>query len=112
MLNDMRMTPFTRSVLRMLQRIPVGYVVTYKTVAQLVGHPMAVRAVANAIGKNTDPKRVPCHRVICSDGRLGGYRWGVAAKQRRLTEEGVGIQNGRVVSAHILDARAIQQWSM
>ena len=62
---------------------------TYKEVAQAAKHPLAARAVANIMAKNFDPT-VPCHRVIRSDGGLGGYnRGGTAVKRRLLIEEGV-----------------------
>ena len=62
---------------------------TYKEIAIAIGHPLAVRAVANACGKNPYPIKIPCHRVIRSDGKLGGYSapGGIAAKRRLLKEE-------------------------
>lgn len=70
-----------------VKKIPKGEVLTYKEVAKKVGHPKAYRAVGNILGKNIDPK-VPCHRVIRSDGKIGGYRDGTLFKIKRLTDEG------------------------
>jgi methylated-DNA-[protein]-cysteine S-methyltransferase len=72
-----------------LKTIPRGQVRTYLQVAKAVGNPKAVRAVANAIGKNPYPIKIPCHRVIRSDGKLGGYSGpgGVIKKKRLLDSE-------------------------
>jgi O-6-methylguanine DNA methyltransferase len=74
-------------VYAVVKTIPKGKVLTYKEVARKVGRPGASRAVGNILGKNIDPK-VPCHRVIRSDGKIGGYRDGRAAKIRILKKEG------------------------
>jgi len=67
----------------------------YKKVAKLAGRPKAWRAVGNILNKNKDPK-IPCHRVIKSDGRAGRYNWGAKKKEYLLKKEGVLIKNGRV----------------
>lgn len=67
--------------------IDYGQVVTYKDVAQKMKRPSAVRAVANAIGKNPILIIVPCHRVIGSNGQLTGFGWGIPLKKRLLTLE-------------------------
>lgn len=80
---------FTQSVKRVVAKIPKGSVMTYKEVAVAAGNPRAARAVANIMAANYDPD-VPCHRVIRTDGRLGGYnRGGVKKKREILTSEGV-----------------------
>lgn len=86
-------TDFQRDVWRALTRIPRGKTVTYSELAKMAGHPTAVRAVANAVGKNPMPPRIPCHRVICSNGAIGGYSapGGVAAKRAILQAEGVDL---------------------
>lgn len=71
-----------------LQTIPRGEVRTYAEVAKGVGAPRAVRAVASACAKNRIALVVPCHRVVRSDGSLGGYRWGLERKKRILEAEG------------------------
>ncbi len=82
-------TPFQRLVWSYLKTIPKGEVRSYAEVARAIGSPKAVRAVANACGANTEAITVPCHRVVCSNGKLGGYRWGVARKEALLKKEGV-----------------------
>lgn len=82
-------TAFTTKVKNVVKTIPKGKVMTYKEVAAKAGNPMAFRAVANIMAANYDPK-VPCHRVIRSDGGLGGYnRGGIDAKRAILQAEGI-----------------------
>ena len=73
-----------------LKKIPKGKVKTYLEVAKAIGKARAVRAVANAIGKNPFPPKIPCHRVIRSDGKLGGYsaKGGIKTKKKLLKNEG------------------------
>ncbi len=80
-------------VWKYLKKIPKGKVVTYSDVAKAVGKPKAIRAVANAIGKNPYPPKIPCHRVIRSDGSLGGYsgKGGIQKKLRLLRMEKIDI---------------------
>ena len=82
-------TVFQKKVWRELSKIPKGETKTYKEIAIAIGHPLAVRAVANACGENPQPIKIPCNRVIRSDGKLGGYSapGGTAAKRRLLKEE-------------------------
>ena len=84
-------TKFQLKVWNFLKKIPKGTVKTYSEVAEAIGKPLAVRAVANAIGKNPYPIRIPCHRVIRSDGSLGGYSGtgGVKKKKNLLKKEGI-----------------------
>lgn len=63
---------------------------TYKEVARLTGRPKAYRAVGNILNKNSDP-RIPCHRIIRSDGKIGGYNRGIKKKKEILIKEGVVI---------------------
>ncbi len=82
---------FTDSVKRIVREIPKGEVRTYKDIAGAAKNPRAARAVANIMAANYDPT-VPCHRVIRTDGTLGGYnRGGTAAKRAILASEGVVI---------------------
>ncbi|MGB3921868.1 MAG: MGMT family protein [Minisyncoccia bacterium] len=78
---------FKEKVYRVVAKIPKGSVLTYKEVARRAGNPKASRAVGNILNKNMSPK-VPCHRVIRSDGNTGGFRGGRAAKRRILMKEG------------------------
>ena len=83
----MQGTPFQVRVWKELQNIPRGTTVDYKTLAERVGSPRAFRAVGTACGKNHIAVVVPCHRVVASDGSLGGYRWGVNRKKALLEWE-------------------------
>ena len=83
-------TQFQLKVWSYLKKIPKGKVKTYAEVAKAIGKPKAIRAVANAIGKNPFPPKIPCHRVIRSDGKLGGYsaKGGIKTKKKLLKNEG------------------------
>lgn len=84
------MALFQEKVHGIVRKIPKGEVLTYKKVAELAGSPRAFRAVGNILNKNRNPK-IPCHRVIRSDGNLGGYNQGVDKKAFLLKQEGVKI---------------------
>ncbi len=84
---DIRGTAFQVSVWEHLRTIPPGTTATYTQVADAVGRPTAVRAVANACGANPVAVAIPCHRVVRSDGTLGGYRWGIDRKAALLAAE-------------------------
>ncbi len=86
------MTDFRDRVLRITAQIPRGKTLTYKEVARRAGRPLAYRAVGNILNKNFNPK-IPCHRVIRSDGRIGGYNRGSRKKIQILKREGVAIQS-------------------
>jgi O-6-methylguanine DNA methyltransferase len=83
------MTAFQRRVLRVTLCIPYGRVTTYGEIAAVIGNPRAARAVGRALGANPIPIVIPCHRVIASDGALGGYSaaGGVSLKRRLLQME-------------------------
>ena len=82
-------TAFQIKVWKEIAKIPYGETRTYKQLAESIGHPKSYRAVANACGKNPYAPYIPCHRVIRSDGNLGGYsaKGGVRKKRRMLEEE-------------------------
>jgi AraC family transcriptional regulator of adaptative response/methylated-DNA-[protein]-cysteine methyltransferase len=84
---DIRGTAFQQRVWQALRNIPVGETASYAEIAERIGAPHAVRAVAGACAANTLAVAIPCHRVIKRDGALSGYRWGVARKQSLLTRE-------------------------
>ncbi len=128
---DLSTTPlFQREVLEAARGIPFGEVRSYAWVARQIGHPRAVRAVGTALGRNPVPLIVPCHRVLRSDGGLGGYIFGTRIKDRLLALERstpllegcattrivcrVGCVHGRrmspenrVVFASVADARSV-----
>lgn len=77
---------FKEKVLEIVKKIPEGKVMSYKTVAKLAGRPRAWRAVGNVLNKNKNPV-IPCHRVIRSDGKIGGYKNGERKKLILLKKE-------------------------
>jgi methylated-DNA-[protein]-cysteine S-methyltransferase len=79
--------PFERSALEMAAQIPYGEVRSYKWIAERLGKPDAARAVGNAMARNPVPIIVPCHRVVRTDGSLGGYSFGLIRKERLLELE-------------------------
>lgn len=82
-------TMLQRKVWQALLKIPSGTVETYQQIAERIEEPQAVRAIGNAVGANPIAIIVPCHRVVRSDGKMGGYRWGEPIKQKLLEREGV-----------------------
>jgi methylated-DNA-[protein]-cysteine S-methyltransferase len=87
------LTPFQRQVLAVTERIPFGEVWSYRRVAEKMGRPKSCRAVGQALGRNPIPIVIPCHRVIASDGSLGGYcgTSGLKLKRWLLGHEGVRL---------------------
>ena len=90
---NLKGTKFQIKVWNYLKKIPKGEVRTYLQVAKAIGKPKAHRAVANAVGRNPYPPKIPCHRVIRSDGSLGGYSGpgGIKAKKKLLKMEGISF---------------------
>lgn len=84
---DIRGTAFQMRVWQALRDIPAGETRSYQQIAQAIGHPRAVRAVASACAANKLALVIPCHRVVRGDGSLSGYRWGVARKAALLRRE-------------------------
>ena len=84
---DVRGTAFQQRVWRALQAIPSGATLSYGELARRVGMPRGARAVARAVATNPLALAIPCHRVVASDGGIGGYRWGVARKRRLRARE-------------------------
>ena len=85
---SLRGTPFQLDVWNALRQIPYGHTVSYSEIAQAIGRPTAVRAVAQAIGKNPCLIAVPCHRVLGKDGSLTGFSAGLPWKKYLLSLEG------------------------
>ena len=86
---DVRGTAFQQKVWRTLREIPAGSTVSYTEIAERIGAPKAVRAVAQACASNHIAVAIPCHRVLRHDGTLSGYRWGVQRKSALLAREAV-----------------------
>ena len=85
---DMQGTAFQRKVWTVLQTIPPGLRVSYTEIAQKIGRPRSVRAVASAGASNRIAVAIPCHRVVRKNGDLAGYRWGIERKKALLEREG------------------------
>ncbi|MBI4353924.1 MAG: MGMT family protein [Candidatus Omnitrophica bacterium] len=83
-------TPFEERVYAVVRGIPKGQVRSYRWVAERLGDAHLARAVGQALKRNPDSQHTPCHRVIRSDGSLGGYAWGPAANRRRLLADNRG----------------------
>ena len=83
----MKITPFAQKVYKVVLTIPIGEVRTYKWVAKKIGKPKAFRAVGQVLKHNPLPLIIPCHRVIGSDKKIGGYIWGKRIKKKILDYE-------------------------
>ncbi|HOM96553.1 MAG: methylated-DNA--[protein]-cysteine S-methyltransferase [Candidatus Methanofastidiosa archaeon] len=94
-------TDFEKKVLIADYNIPMGYVSTYSRIAKSIGVPKGARAVGNALANNPFPLIIPCHRVIRSDGRLGGFGGGLEMKKKLLENEGIFLSDGKVNEAKI-----------
>lgn len=110
-LGDTRNSPnFSDGVYGVVKRVSCGRVVTYKDIAVAIGSPYSVRAVGNALHKNRS-LRIPCHRVVRSDGNVGGYVYGTKRKIKILQEEKIKITKGKVDKRFMinpaLDRRAL-----
>ena len=86
---------FCRKVLKVTATIPYGQTRSYQWVARTMGNPLAYRAVGQALAKNPLPGIIPCHRVIKTDGNVGGYSLGSKKKERLLIEEVIHLKKGR-----------------
>ena len=87
------MASFQKRVFKIVRKIPKGKVSNYQKVAKLAEKPRAWRAVGNTLNKNRDFKTIPCHRVIKSDGKIGGYSKGTKKKIALLKKEGLIINS-------------------
>ena len=91
------MTSFQSQCYKALKQIPSGKVISYSGLAEMVGRPKAHRAVGNAMNNNPFAPEVPCHRVVKSNGDLGGFSSGSRRKIKRLQEEGVKVVDNKIV---------------
>lgn len=87
---------FEQKVYKIVKKIPKGKVSTYKIIAEKVGNGLAYRAVGNTLNKSRD-KRVPCHRVVRSDRKVGGFARGTREKIKILKKEGVKIKGDKII---------------
>jgi O-6-methylguanine DNA methyltransferase len=90
-------TQFEKEVYAACRKILRGRISTYGEIAKIIGKPKAARAVGNALNKNPFAPKVPCHRVVRSDGRIGGFAFGAQKKINLLRKEKVVVKNGKVV---------------
>jgi methylated-DNA-[protein]-cysteine S-methyltransferase len=90
------MTNFSKKVLNCCKQIPKGKITTYKKIAISIGQPNASRAVGNALNKNPSLVRIPCHRVVKSNGEISSYALGQKNKISLLKKEGIKIKNGKI----------------
>jgi methylated-DNA-[protein]-cysteine S-methyltransferase len=88
-----RRTIKNNDVYDLLLKIPVGNVTTYGDLARALGNPLASRQIGRILGKNPNPIKVPCHRVVMSDGKVGGYAHGSDRKKELLEREGITFTN-------------------
>ncbi|PLX26902.1 cysteine methyltransferase [Candidatus Parcubacteria bacterium] len=88
---------FSNLVYEKLRGVPKGRVTSYQELAKAIGNPKASRAVGNALNKNPYAPKVPCHRVVKSDGSIGGFAEGSKKKIKMLEGEGLRIKNKKIV---------------
>ena len=91
------MTRFQSDCYEALKEVPKGKVITYAGLARMIGRPKAHRAVGSAMNKNPYAPQVPCHRVVKSNGDLGGFATDIEVKIKRLQEEGVMVSDNKIV---------------
>lgn len=91
-------TEFQSKVYEACSKIPNGKVSTYKEIAKAIKNPNSVRAVGGALNKNPFAPKVPCHRVVSSNGKIGGFALGFKEKIKMLKEEGVEVSGGRIIN--------------
>ena len=84
-------------VYKKLLEVPPGMVTTYGELAKAVGLKNGQRVIGRIMNKNPYPVIVPCHRVIKSNGKIGGYAWGEMIKTNMLSKEGITIKNGKII---------------
>ena len=93
---DMRDHLVSSDVYALLKKVPEGKVITYGDLAKALGHPRAARAIGKIMNANPDPIVVPCHRVVTSDGGIGGYAYGTKVKKDILAGEGLSFEGERI----------------
>ena len=93
-----KITKFQEKVYAACRKIPRGRVMTYGELAKKIGNPASARAVGNALNKNPFAPKVPCHRVVRSDGTVGGFAQGTKKKIKLLQKEGMKIKDGKIIT--------------
>ncbi|MEK6941465.1 MAG: MGMT family protein [archaeon] len=94
----MALVDFNKKVWQALKKIPRGKVAAYAQIAKAAKSPNSARAAGNACGKNPFAPIVPCHRVVASNGSLGGYSGGISKKIKLLAKEGITVKNNKIVN--------------
>ena len=89
-----------QKVYKKLLQVPKGKVTTYSELAKAVGLKNGQRVIGRIMNKNPYPVIVPCHRVILSNGKIGGYAWGEKIKTNMLSKEGVKIKKGKILDSN------------
>jgi methylated-DNA-[protein]-cysteine S-methyltransferase len=89
-------------VYKKLLQVPKGRVTTYAELAKAIGLENGQRAIGRMMNKNPYPVIIPCHRVILSNGKIGGYAWGENVKVKMLSKEGVKIKNGKILNSNVI----------
>ena len=89
-------------VYKKLLEVPSGMVTTYGELAKAVGLKNGQRVIGRIMNKNPYPVIIPCHRVIKSNGKIGGYAWGEKIKTNMLSKEGIKIKNGKIVDLEMI----------
>ncbi|MDA8755609.1 MGMT family protein [Candidatus Pseudothioglobus singularis] len=92
------MTPFQSECYKALEKVPPGKVISYSGLAEMIGRPKAHRAVGSAMNKNPFAPKVPCHRVVKSNGEIGGFADDINVKIKRLHKEGVEVLDNKIVN--------------
>jgi methylated-DNA-[protein]-cysteine S-methyltransferase len=86
-----------QKIYKKLLEVPKGHITTYGELAKAVGLKNGQRAVGKIMNKNPYPVIIPCHRVVMSTGKIGGYAYGENVKTKMLNDEGIEIQNGKIL---------------
>ena len=89
-------------VYKKLLEVPQGKVTTYAELAKAIGLENGQRSIGRIMNKNPYPVIIPCHRVILSNGKVGGYAWGEKVKATMLSKEGVKIKNGKILDSNVI----------
>jgi methylated-DNA-[protein]-cysteine S-methyltransferase len=89
-------------VYKKLLEVPKGRVTTYAELANAIGLENGQRAIGRMMNKNPYPVIIPCHRVILSNGKIGGYAWGENVKVKMLSKEGIKIKNGKILNSNVI----------